>query len=178
MKWLLALCLILALPWLPAQASDLEQSIKAAFLYKFCDYVEWPADALPAEDSPIVIGILSSNNDMAQRVRQAVEGHRIGSHPIQVSLVPAHRLPAPLHVLFVGPQDRMTDDLQRQLQGKPVLVVTDGLDEDDGPAGIINFRLENNRVRFDISLTAARASNLRISSRLLALAYQIRGTAR
>ncbi|MDH2433135.1 YfiR family protein [Pokkaliibacter sp. MBI-7] len=177
MKWLLPLCLLLTLPWLPAQASDLEQSIKAAFLYKFCDYVEWPAEVLPANDSPIVIGILSSNSDMAQRVQQAVEGHRIGNHPIQISLITEPRLPLPLHVLFLGPQDRLGAELQRQLQGQPVLVVTDG-PEDDSPLSIINFRLENNRVRFDISLTAARASNLRISSRLLALAYQIRGATR
>jgi hypothetical protein len=151
-----------------------EQRIKAAFLYKFLSYVEWPASA-PADDAtPIVIGVMGAD-DVADDLRSIVAGRTFGPRPIEVrTLDPAQPFPATVRVLFVGQNDAsLLERLVPQAQRRAILLVTDfddGLDR----GSVINLVVRDNHVRFEVSLDAAQRSRLRLSSRMLAVAVAVR----
>jgi hypothetical protein len=186
-RWLLPLCrwcarlpaaamlAVLAMlaatpPVLAADAMPLERSVKAAFLYKFLGYVEYPADR-PEGGAPYVVGVLGADDIAAELVR-ITAGRVVDSHPVMVRPLHAGDLPAGLHMLFVG-GDGASAALLQAAQQAGVLTVT------DTPGGlragsVINFVLADERVRFEVSLEAAEKSNLKVSSRLLSVAYVVR----
>ena len=149
-----------------------DHRIKAAFLSKFAAYVEWPAGAFTAADSPIVIGVASAD-PIAGELELAVAGRKVAERPLQVRRLARGE---PVHdccqILFVGGASRTRPDVLAQAQGKPVLTVTE---VDDGhPRGsIINFIGVENRVRFDISREAAERNGLKLASSLLAVARKV-----
>jgi hypothetical protein len=140
-----------------------EQRIKAAFLYKFLSYVEWPASAIGDDATPIVIGVMGAD-DIADELRSLVAGRTFGPHPIEVrSLGSAQTLPTTLRVLFVGQNDAsLLARLAPQAQRRAILLVTDfddGLDR----GSVINLVVRDNHVRFEVSLGAAQRSGLKLS---------------
>ncbi|HTQ78336.1 MAG TPA: YfiR family protein [Burkholderiales bacterium] len=155
-----------------AQAT--EYQVKAAFLYKFGGYVEWPADALGGAGAPFTVGVMGAE-ELAAELSQITSGRSTSGHPISVrSLRPGDPLEG-LQVLFVGRDDAAhLPQILDALHGRPVLVVTES---DDGlPDGsMINFVLVDDKVRFDIAPASAEHGNLRISSRLLAVARRVVG---
>jgi hypothetical protein len=150
-----------------------EQSIEAAYLYKFAGYVRWP-DAAGRAHAPIVIGVLGADA-FAQLLAQLTVGHTIDHRPIDVRLVEDGDSFDKLDILFVGySQRRRLREALAPLRNRPVLTVTDMRGAlDDG--SIINFRVRGHRVRFEISLYGARRSRLQLSSRLLAVAERVYG---
>ncbi|WP_020680088.1 YfiR family protein [Marinobacterium rhizophilum] len=174
---LLGSCMITPATGLAREAANsaTETRIKAAFLFKFCHYVTWPDSAFPASDSPINIGVIGSD-DIARELQQAVAGRSIQQRPLHVRTYTAATLPDDIQLLYVGAAARAAAPRWlASLQGKPVLVVTDsrnGLDRGSS----INFEVDGDRVRFDISLSAAQAHQLKLSSQLLSVARQVRGT--
>ncbi|HXU66602.1 MAG TPA: YfiR family protein, partial [Casimicrobiaceae bacterium] len=105
--WCLFGYLLVLVAW-SAPAPDLaepspqpEQQIKAAFLYKFLSYVEWPPGATGAASSPIVIGVLDAD-DIADELRAIVATRRIGQHPLEVRRVDERNALDGVNVLFVG----------------------------------------------------------------------------
>lgn len=149
-----------------------EQSIKAAYLYKFAGYVEWPD--LPAAEPamPITIGVLGSGS-LADELAEITAGRSVNNRPIQVRRVTPGLPLDDLEVLFIGAQERRRlDQLLRPARQLPILTVT----ESDGAlteGSIINFTVSGQRVRFEISLVAAEQSRLRLSSRLLDVAQRV-----
>jgi hypothetical protein len=156
----------------PAAAAPVaEHNVKAAFLCKFPAYVEWPAGP-SAGPGPLVIAVLEA--PAIARELERISGElRIGERAIAVRrLEPGGRLEG-IHVLFVGGRDRARiDELLGPARLLPILTVT----ESSGAfaaGSIINFTIEDDRVRFEISLPAAEQSGLQISSRLLAVARRV-----
>jgi hypothetical protein len=149
------------------------QRIKAAFLYKFAAYVEWPSKAFREADSPIVIGVAGADS-IATELEHAVVGRTVSGRPLQV-----HRVAGPedgdcCQVLFIGgdnDQDRVRELLKRA-QGHPVLTVTE-LESEHPKGSIINFLNATDKVRFDISREAAERNGLQLRSQLLAVARQV-----
>jgi len=169
--------LLLAATWLAPrvqaqQAGPTEYAIKAAFVCKFAGYVEWPPGAFEQPDSPIVIGVIGEP-DVAEQVARAARGQAIDARPLAVRrLRPGDPLDG-LHVLYVT-RSRATQ-AQAALaaaQRQPVLTVTE-LDDGDGPAGIVNFVVVANKVRFDVAPYLAEPVELRISSRMLSVARRV-----
>lgn len=162
-------------PYGEDSAPRAEQRIKAAFLYKFLSYVEWPASAIADDAAPVVIGVMAAD-DIADELRAIVAGRStLGRHPIEVrTLGAAQPLPATLRVLFVGRDDpALLARLAPQAQRQAILLVTDfdgGLDR----GSVINLVVRDNHVRFEVSLDAAQRSGLRVSSRMLAVALAVR----
>lgn len=149
-----------------------ESAIKAAFLYKFSDYIQWPPQVLSDPHAPIVFGVLDADQ-VAANLRQVVAGHQVNGHPIVVrKLQPGDPL-SDLQVLFVG--EGAGDDTNGVL-GKsvnlPVLTVTESGDW-NGSDSIINFVVVGDKVRFDVSLKSATRSKLKISTRLLSVARHV-----
>jgi hypothetical protein len=153
----------------------LEQQVKAAFLYKFAAYVEWPPGVLAEAESPIVIGVASADR-IAQELDQAVRGRTIAGRTVQVRrLEPGESADDCCHILFIGAGERRrAKELLARSQGRPVLTVTDsGVEHPKG--SVINFLAYENRVRFDISREAAERNGLVLRSQLLAVARQVVG---
>jgi hypothetical protein len=168
----LSICL-LTVPAASGQQTSPETLIKAAFLYKFCLYVEWPEQAFAGPTDPIVIGVVD-DVAIAHELERVIVGRDARQRPLQVRFLRSEVEPAGVHLLFVGQSAQVTRTPWRErLKGSPVLLVT------EGPSGLesgssVNFVVEGDRVRFDISLIAADAHQLRISSKLLSVARQVR----
>lgn len=148
------------------------QRIKAAFLTKFPAYVEWPAQAFPKAESPLVIGV-SGAEPVARELDQNVAGRKVAGRSIQVHRIgPDEDIDDCCHILYVGADtDRgRTASLLAHARGRAMLTVTD-LDEQP-PGSVINFFLVDNHVRFDISRPAAEHNGLQIRAQLLAVARQ------
>lgn len=154
-------------------AMALENRLKAAFLYKFADYVEWPEAAFPAPDTPITIAVINADT-VAERLSEMVVGRTAQGRPIIVKRLAASQPVAGTHILFIGGDaaDRL-GALAQTVSDQPTLLVTDS----DGAlqrGSMINFVLADRRLRFEIALDAAEKSGLRLSSRLLAVALDVR----
>ena len=175
---LLGYLLVLAAWSAPGQGTDdapaqPEQSIKAAFLYKFLSYVEWRPGTFAQPGAPIVIGVLGAT-DVAEQLTAIAAGRKAGERPIEVRRVLATDALDGVHMLFVGrDQSAHVAELAPAAQRRGVLLVTnyDGA-LDDGSA--INLVVIDNRVRFEVSLDATEKSGLKLSSRMLSVALWVR----
>jgi hypothetical protein len=154
-----------------AQKSNFsEYQVKAAFLYNFGKFVDWPTNDFASPDAPLVIGIYGENpfgNDLAQ----VIQGRSINGHPVISRQVTLNDLKH-CQILFIcrSEQKNMAEIL-KALDAAGVLTVTE--DMDPFQSGVmINFVLENDRIRFEINNTAAEKVGLKLSSKLLILAKQ------
>jgi len=157
-----------------AQAEDAagEQKIKAAFLFKFGSFIEWPANVFPGPDAPIVIGVLGAD-DLADELSQVVAGRSVNGRPVQVRKLRRGTIEQPLQILFVSRSEgaRAAATILA-VKGQPVLVVTDSEAAFEQGA-MINFVLVDDKLRFDVAPPSSERGNLRISARLLAVARKI-----
>lgn len=164
----------LAPPALPAMARDsaLERSVKAAYLYKFLAYTDFPAHAFIDPTAAIVIGVVGSE-DMAGEVQRIVANRTINGRAIIVRSWRDGEQTGPAHLLFVAGADcaRVARVLRQSPPG-PILLVSEcgsGLQA----GSTINFKIIEQHVRFDVSLDAAEKSNIKLSSRLLSVANHV-----
>jgi len=165
------LCLVLAAGPAPAQKppnGSLEYAVKAAFLYNFAKFVEWP-DSPAAPPSTLTLCVLGTD-PFGEALETAVLDKTVRSRTLSVRRLQGLEDLGPCPILFIASSEvgRLPQILER-LRGAPVLTVG----ESDGFAragGMIGFFLEENRVRFEVNLGAAEAAGLRISSRLLGVA--------
>jgi hypothetical protein len=177
-RQLLAL-LVGGAPWArcPAQSdpSDLqiaEYRVKAAFLYKFASYVEWPARVFDRPESPFVFGV-SGGDVLGEELGQVVVGHSIGGRPVMIRKLRRGDPVEGLHILFVGGTDGgRPAEVLASAKGKPVLTVTESADT-FALGSIINFVIVDDKVRFDVALREAELCNLRVSARLLSVARKV-----
>lgn len=154
-----------------APGHPLEHRVKAAFLYKFAAYVEWP----PArqDSGPLVIGV-AGTDDMERELKQLAAGRAVASRPLSVRRIREGEAPLDVHVLFIARDyGRPLEPLLKRAQQASVLTVTES-DDAFQRGSVINFKLVDGRVRFDVSLPAADRSKLRLSSRLIGVAHQVR----
>ncbi len=152
-----------------AAGASLERSVKAAYLFKFLGYVEFAA---PLEaGAPLLVGVLGAD-DVAAEVTRLTAGRTVNGRTVTVRTLRDGDPVAGLQMLFVGADtERPLQTLRSAAQGG-VLTVTE--DENGLQQGaVINFRLVEERIRFEVSLPAAERSNIRLSSRLLSVAYHV-----
>ncbi|VXB11236.1 YfiR family protein [Massilia sp. 9I] len=177
-------CRALALPLLlaaagsaPPAAADaggaqaLERRVKAAFLYKFLGYAEFPPQAFADPAGPLTIAVIGSD-DMAAELARIAAGRAIAGRPISVRPLREHEPVPAVHLLFVAGSDG--ERAARVLRGAPAAYLT--VTECDGGlryGSVINFRIVDERVRFDVSLDAAEKKNVKLSSRLLTVANRV-----
>ena len=173
-----ALVLMLACLLAPASAAAqgdaraAEVRIKAAFLYKFCDFVEWPPAAFAAPEAAFTIGVLGADA-LADELAAVVARRSVHGRAVVVRKLRQGAPLAGLHLLFVGGRDGgRLPDILAAAKGRPTLTVTEAEDGDD-PGSVINFVLVADKVRFDVALPPAEAGGLKISARLLAVARRV-----
>jgi hypothetical protein len=169
------LCLfgaILPLAWADERSAEYE--IKAAFLCKFGNYVEWPAGSAAATDGQFGIGVVASES-VAEELARTARGQTVKGRSIAVHRVGRGESVDGLSIVFIARSDagRMAEILAAA-KGRPILTVTES---ERGPAsgGIVNFIVVDDKVKFDIALPQAEANGLKISARLLAVAHAVVG---
>jgi hypothetical protein len=165
---------LLVLSTAPAAPADtLEYAVKGNYLYKFGPFVQWPDAAHQAPDSPVVVCIVG-RDPFGQELDQAIAGQRIGMRPIVIRRQQAVARNSGCHIMFLGGSPAQSiAEAAAVVRGTPVLTVTDAMANNRTP-GIIEFVVENNRVRFNIDDQAAAENGLVISSQLLSLARNVR----
>ncbi|TAK40473.1 MAG: YfiR family protein [Betaproteobacteria bacterium] len=171
-RLLLAAALLTAASVLAQADGAAETQIKAAFLYKFGGFVEWPMRAFQRPDSPFMIGVLGADA-VAADLELVVAGRTVQGRPIAVRKLKRGEPFASLHVLFVGHAEsaRMAEILVAA-KGQPLLIVTESEDA-LSHGSMINFVAVGDKVRFDVALPQAERGQLRISARLLAVARKV-----
>ena len=153
-------------------SAPLQIQVMAASLFRFLAYVEWPPDSLPP-GAPYVIAVAGADA-LADELAAVVASRTINDRAVKVRRIKSGEAPDGVHALFIGgnPAGRMPPQRARRW---PVLIVTDAegaLDQ----GSMINFRLVDGRMRFEVALDTAEEADLRISSRMLGLAWQVRKT--
>lgn len=168
--WAIALtALCVALPGAAQETYD-EDSVKAAFIYHFATFVAWPESA--REEPEFVIAVLG-DDEIAEELDRYLPGHSIQGRPMRARQIDSIEELGDEDVLFIGAGRSHTLDRDLQaVKGQPILVVTDAEGALD-KGSMINFRLVDQRVRFEISLPSAEQSGLVLSSRLLAAAMRV-----
>jgi hypothetical protein len=155
----------------PPAVSNVERGVKAAFLYKFLAYVDYP-QSLGDGGAPYVIGVAGAE-DIAAELTRITAGRSVNRHPVQVRTVRSGDTLAGVHLLFIGAgEGARAAPLLHAAQEAGTLSVS----ETPGAlqaGSVINFRLVDDHVRFEVSLEAAEKNNLKLSSRLLSVAYAV-----
>lgn len=144
--------------------------VKAAFLYHFSTYVNWPGSAV--SDDVFTIAVLGAES-VADELEEFLPGHTIQGRPMEVRRLRSLGDLDGDEVLYIGPeQNRRIAEHLEAVEARPMLVVTDVPDGLRAGA-MINFRIVDDRVRFEISLRAAQSVGLELSSRLLSAAMSV-----
>jgi len=180
---LACIALLLAGIWIAAtrttfsHESPTEYQVKAAYLFNFLKFVDWPEDPTTNMNGRWVIGIVGEN-PFGDQLTQAVSGKIVQGRLLQVKVFqPAEDLRA-CHILFIsGSEMKRLPAILTALRGSSVLTVGD-VDHFTESGGMIQFVIEDGRVRFSIDIGATSRARLKVSSKLLSLARSVTGTER
>ena len=153
-----------------AQPAGDEYQLKAAFLFHFAQLVQWPAGAFDDNRSPLVLCTLE-DDAFYDELENTIQGQQIASRTIRVRHVHLTQAARGCNMLFISRSEGKVLPLAA-LRNLPVLTVGES-DDFLGSGGMIRFRFEQNKIRFDINLGAADSAHLKISSRLLILASSV-----
>lgn len=166
--WLLLLLLTSVCIKPCAVAQERPYQIKAAFLVNFAQYVEWPPEAFPEEDSPLVFGVLG-DNPFGTALRDLLGDDGINGRKAIVEQYKSVQDIVRCHVLYISESERARwPTIMRALRGRSILTVSD-IEGFSSEGGMIRF-VTQTRIRFRINVGAAHECNLAISSKLLRLA--------
>ena len=160
---LIVLALLLA-TMAPALAQSREYKLKAAFIYNFVKFVEWPSNT-----GPIKVAILGT--DPFEGALGKLETRKVDGRDLVVSVISDVNQATDYHVVFLADTSQRQKLLNR-VQGHPVLTISDEPDfcKNGGGITLVSAR---NRIRFQINKKTLDKANLRPNTRLLALASQV-----
>lgn len=163
---------ILLLVWavITAQSTAVSSAeIKAAFLYNFATFSEWPSEAFSNSNSPFTIGILG-DNPFGTVLNDIIRNETKEGHPLTVKYFNKIEDVKNCQILFVNmPKSDTQVQAITALKKQNVLTVSDTPDF-VSKGGMIRFFIENNKLRFQVNLGAVKEGNIVISSKLLRLA--------
>jgi hypothetical protein len=169
----LALAALLSFSCAPLDTARAEPSgeyqLKAAFLFNFAKFIDWPPASFASAQSPFVVCILGPD-PFGHTIDEVLKGKTIEDRPVAIERLKNFSQVRQCHMVFVSQSESFhLADIIEALHGSCVLLVgeADGFAE---AGGTIQFALEDNHVRFLINPDAAARAGLRVSSKLLSLA--------
>ncbi len=166
--WLAVVALASSRIFAQAPVAD-EYQVKAAFLFNFAKFVEWPTDAFKGPEDPIAICVLGQN-PFGTALEDVVRNKTVASRGFVVREVSNAQQASKCQIVFVSASERKRfHSLLEEFKGRSILTVGEG-DDFTANGGIINFKLKDAQVRIEIDASAAVRAGLRISSKLLSLA--------
>jgi hypothetical protein len=146
-----------------------EYEVKAAYIYYFAKFVNWPNESFPDGKAPLKIGVLGDDG-FGSLLETIVKDKTIQDHPISVRLL---KWPADLRscqMIYISASElKRSKQIAEELSGRPILTVTE-TDAGSQAKGIMNLFMEGGKVQFEIDISAAERAHLQISSKLLRLA--------
>jgi YfiR/HmsC-like len=151
-----------------------EYQVKAAFLYNFAKFVEWPPSGFRSATAPLQICILGQD-PFGQELRDLVSTKTVNGRKFEVDYVVDARLARACHILFIAASEKSrVKQILESVRGTVALTVSDteGFAEQ---GGMIDFLLDNDRVLFEVNRAAAEQAGLKISSKLLGVAKAVIG---
>jgi hypothetical protein len=167
--------LVLACVSVAQTAATAEHELKVAFLFHFAQFVEWPEETLKDANSPLTYCTIGGD-PFHGALDASLSGKTIGARPFRVLHFKQPQEIQGCQVLFIGAEEKkLLPAILAGVKGNSILTV--GESEhfvEDG--GMIGFLLEENKIRFEINLEAAKKAKLKISSKLLALAKTVIGS--
>jgi hypothetical protein len=149
-----------------------EYQVKAAFLYNFAKFIEWPPSSFSDASAPIRICILG-RDPFGAELHAIADEKTVNGRKLQVSQLGDLQMVKTCHILFIASSEKtQLKQALESLQGADVLTVgdTEGFVE---KGGMINFVLENDRVRFEVNHKAVEQAGLKVSSKLLNIAKSV-----
>jgi hypothetical protein len=170
--FLLVLTMVFYAVNLIAQTTAKEYRIKAAFLFNFAHYVEWPPDTFKDANSPLTYCTVGED-PFEGVLDESVNSKSVGTHPLRVQHLKAPENFQGCQIVFIGANEkkRVTAILET-LKQAPVLVVGES-SHFVQQGGTVGFLSEENTVRFEVNLDAAQRARLNISATLLSVAKTV-----
>jgi hypothetical protein len=161
---------------LHAQTSSDEAQVKAAFVYNFLKFVEWPPDAFRGPQDAFVVGIVGEG-DVADATERFLAAKQVGARPIVVHRLKWDQSFAGVHAIFIAERDaKRLHHVFESATAASALSIGEGEDFATR-GGVIGLLIDGSKVRFDIDTDAAQMSGLHVSSKLLALTRVIHSSA-
>jgi hypothetical protein len=162
-------------PPAPGANAPLEYEVKAAFLFRFAQFVEWPANTFKDASEPFTYCTIGED-PFRGALERTMNGKTIGQRALRVEHLSAAGRVGECQVLFVGaPGDRKhVEETLAGARAMPILTVGEA-DQFAENGGAIGFCTEDNKIRFEVNLDAAGKAGLKISAKLLALAKTVLG---
>jgi len=150
-----------------------ESEVKAALLYNFTQFVEWPPESFATPDTPLVIGILG-HDPFGRALDELVEHETVAGHRIAVVRFREAEEAASSHLLYISASERgEIGAIMKRLQGRPILTVAE-FDPFLERGGVVQLhRGANNKVRLRVNLAAAKEASLTLSAKLLRVAETV-----
>jgi hypothetical protein len=167
------LAMIAAAPAHPAPAVSREYDLKAAFIFHFAEFIDWPATAFAAPGEPMTIGILG-DDPFGESLDQIVANETVNGRRLQIRRYDSAAQADSCQIVFISPseRDRMSHVVHRI--SRPGLLTVGDTNDFAKRDGVIGFVQTGERIRLRINLPAARAAGLTISSKLLRQAEVVR----
>jgi hypothetical protein len=172
--WVLGAILMLLGSARAQSAAAGEYQVKAAFLYNFAKFVEWPPSAFRGATAPLQICILG-RDPFGQGLRDIVSTKTVNGRKFEVDYLVDMQLARACHILFIASSEKArVKQILESMRGTVALTVSDteGFAEQ---GGMIDFVLDNDRVVFEVNRNAAEQAGLKISSKLLSVARVVIG---
>jgi YfiR/HmsC-like len=164
-----SLVLALACPWLKSNAqesSSVEYKIKAAYMFNFANFVEWPAGTFPTPETPVILCVLGKD-PFGSNLEKTLGDKSIAGRRLRIKRLEENSPVESCHLLFISSSERKRlPQLLQSLKGSSVLTIGE-TDQFLESGGMINFIKQENTIRFQINAEAAEKAGLKISSKLL-----------
>ena len=158
----------------PAAQEPGGYALKAAFVYQFPQFVDWPDEAW--RDARQFEICVAAPNPFGEELARLVKGESLHGRPLEVRVVNPGGAVSSCHLLFIGaPAQAVFGAIPKENSTRPMLTVGEAPEFLD-QGGMIVLKIVDRRVRFEVHLSHARRAGLRISSQLLALAQSVRGS--
>ena len=169
---LAALSVFILTSILHAQSAHTEYQVKAAYLYNFAKFVEWPPEVM-SSDSSFNICVLG-RDPFDSTFQTTIAGESIKGKNVLVKRIPRAQDASGCQILFISSsEEARLKDILDVLDKMSVLTVSD-MPQFTRRGGMIQFVTEANRVRFEVNLTSAERTGLTLSSQLLKVAIGVR----
>ena len=172
---LLTVALVLLLQAIPSAVAAQKESageyeLKTAMLYNLTNFVDWPASAYPDGRQALSLCILG-RDPFGDSLRSTVVSGPGSVRSVAIRRIQGEQELAGCHVLYIGSSERKTAaQIFASVKSSGVLTVGE-MTQFAARGGMVQFSLEDQRIRFDINLDAVSRSGLKVSSKLLALAH-------
>jgi hypothetical protein len=145
-----------------------EYQVKAAFLFNFAQFVEWPTNTFTNAEAPFVIGVLG-DDPFGNALEETIRGETIKNHKLVILRSKRAEDLQNCQLIFVSKSEHAHEaEILSRCTARKILTVSE-IQGFANHGGIINFFADGKKIRFEINPATAEREGLKISSQLLSL---------